>query len=305
MSVVAVSVSGMSQLTSRLRHPVVACVAGLEELLDGGADLDPGYLRTGDKADVLVRLTGLVDRVEGLRLRVMASAMDVADVEGAPTVAAWLAPRTLATTRSLHRQEQLARGLDRRWQHVGAGVASGSVSLAQAEVIVRALDAPDALDALDAFDAPVWVSGWTGSCSKRPSSTWSRRPQEFTPPALRTLGERILEVICPERYDDQERQVLLAAEHRASAATRLSLQVRGDGSVDLRARIPEATAPPGCCCVRGTTTVVGTPPCRGSRSGSNASSRAQKAWPRRWSAGTRAPSAWSTSPRRGAVTASR
>ena len=65
---------------------------------------------------------------------------------------------------------------------------------------------------------------------------------EFAPPALRALGERILEVVCPERYDDQERKALLAAERRASAATRLSLHVRGDGSVDLRARIPEATA---------------------------------------------------------------
>ena len=35
---------------------------------------------------------------------------------------------------------------------------------------------------------------------------------------------------------------MLAAERRASAATRLTLHVRGDGSVDLRARIPEATA---------------------------------------------------------------
>ena len=115
----------MSQLTSRLRHPVVACVDGLEELLDGVAELDPGYLSTGDKADVLVRLTRLVDRVEGLRLRVMATAMDVADLEGAPTVAAWLAPRTRATARSLHGREQLARGMDRRWQLVGDGVNSG------------------------------------------------------------------------------------------------------------------------------------------------------------------------------------
>ena len=144
LSVVAVSVSGMSQLISPLRHPVVACVDALEELLDGSLIWTRATSPTGDKADVLVRLTTLVDRVEGLRLRVMASAMDVADVEGAPTVAAWLAPRTRATTRSLHGREQLARGMDRRWQVVGAGVAAGTVSLAQAEVIVRALEALDA-----------------------------------------------------------------------------------------------------------------------------------------------------------------
>ena len=49
-------------------------------------------------------------------------------------------------------------------------------------------------------------------------------------------------VVCPEAYDDQERRALLAAERRASAATRLSLHVRGDGAVDVRARIPEAAA---------------------------------------------------------------
>ena len=223
----------MSQLTSALRHPVVACVDGLEELVDRVAELDPGYLSTRDKADVLVRLTRLVDRVEGLRLRVMAASMDVADIEGAPTVAAWLAPRTRATTRSLHGREQLARSLDRRWQHVGHGVAAGTVSLAQAEVIVRALETLDAPSAGERVDRELLATAEQHLVDKA---------ADFTPPALRALGERILEVICPEQYDDHERQALLAAEHRASAATRLSLHARGDGSVDLRARIPEATA---------------------------------------------------------------
>ena len=225
--------SGMSQLISPLRHPVVACVDALEELLDGVADLDPGYLSSGDKADVLVHLTTLVDRVEGLRLRVMATAMDVADVEGAPTVAAWLAPRTRSTTRSVHGREQLARGMERRWQAVGAGVAAGTVSLAQAEVIVRALEALDAPSVEERVDRELLA---------RAERHLVEKAAEFTPPALRALGERILEVVCPERYDDQERRALLAAERRASAATRLTLHVRGDGSVDLRARIPEATA---------------------------------------------------------------
>ena len=142
---------------------------------------------------MLVRLTTLVDRVEGLRLRVMAAAMDVADVEGAPTVAAWLAPRTRATTRSLHGREQLARGMDRRWQAVGAGVAAGTVSLAQAEVIVRALEALDAPAVGERVDRELLAMAERHLVEKA---------AEFTPPALRALGERILEVICPERYDD-------------------------------------------------------------------------------------------------------
>ena len=187
----------MSQLTSPLRHPVVACVDGLEGLLDQVAELDPGYLSTADKADVLVRLTTLVDRVEGLRLRVMATAMDVADVEGAPTVAAWLAPRIRSTARSLHGREQLARGLDRRWQAVGAGVADGRVSMAQAEVIVRALEALDAPSVGEPVDRQLLANAEQHLVEKA---------ADFTPPALRTLGERILEVICPEQYDDQERR---------------------------------------------------------------------------------------------------
>ena len=230
---VTASVSGMSQLISPLRHPVVACVDALEELLDGVVDMDPGYLSTGDKADVLVRLSAVVDRVEGLRLRVMAASMDVADAEGASSVAAWLAPRIQSTARPLHGLEQLARGMDRRWQYVGAGVAAGAVSLAQAEVIVRALEA---------LDAPAVGERVDWELLAKAEQHLVEKAAEFTPPALRALGERILEVICPDKYDDQERAALLAAERRTSAATRLTLHVRGDGSVDLRARIPEASA---------------------------------------------------------------
>ena len=135
----------MSQLPSPLRHPVVACVDGIEELLDGVADLDPGYLSTPDKADVLVRLTTLVDRVEGLRLRVMATAMDVADVEGARR---WRP----GWHRAPEHDDPVAARPRTCWRvgWTAAGSSSaresnaGTVSLAQAEVIVRALEALDA-----------------------------------------------------------------------------------------------------------------------------------------------------------------
>src|SRR5204863_8222952 len=45
----------------------------------------------------------------------------------------------------------------------------------------------------------------------------------------------------PDIADQAEYQMLRAAEDRASAATRLSLRRRGDGSIDGRFRIPEAS----------------------------------------------------------------
>ena len=149
-------------------------------------------------------------------------------------MAAWLAPRTRATTRSLHGREQLARGLDRRWQLVGDGRRRR-----------------DGVAGAGGGDRPRpgspgrpqrRANGSTASCSRMAEQHLVEKAADFTPPALRALGERILEVICPEQYDDHERTALLAAERRASAATRLTLHVRGDGSVDVRARIPEASA---------------------------------------------------------------
>ena len=115
---------------------------------------------------------------------------------------------------------------------VGDGLAAGRVSVAQAEVIVRALEA---------LDAPTVGERVDPELRGPRRRTWSRGP-ETSHPRRCGPGDRILEVVCPAEYDDQERRALLAAERRASAATRLTLHVRGDGSVDLRARIPEATA---------------------------------------------------------------
>ena len=105
--------------------------------------------------------------------------------------------------------------------------------MAQAEVIVRALEA---------LDAPTVGERVDPELLRMAEAHLVEKAADFTPPALRALGDRILEVVCPEEYDDQERRALLAAERRASAATRLTLHVRGDGSVDVRARIPEAAA---------------------------------------------------------------
>ena len=141
---VAVGVSGMSQLSAPVRHPVLACADRVEDALKDAAGTDPVFMRTPDKAEALVCLTGLVDQLETLRLRVIAASGDVADRPGAPNVASWLAPRIRGDHRPAHRTESLAESLDSRWTLLGDATASGRVTLAQAEVIARALDNLDA-----------------------------------------------------------------------------------------------------------------------------------------------------------------
>lgn len=69
-----------------------------------------------------------------------------------------------------------------------------------------------------------------------------RLARDHTPAELRRLGDRIVAVVAPEIGDERDRLALERAQRRASAATRLHLRQRGDGSTDLLARIPDAVA---------------------------------------------------------------
>ena len=61
-------------------HPVLALADALDVALKDVADLDPVFMRTGEKERALTRLTALGGRLEELRLRVLAAADDVAAV---------------------------------------------------------------------------------------------------------------------------------------------------------------------------------------------------------------------------------
>jgi hypothetical protein len=111
---------------------------------------------------------------------------------------------------------------DRR--HSGAG----DLNLAQARVIVEALDAlPDELG-----DDPV----------VKAEAYPVEQGRVFGPREPRHLGRGLLEHLAPEIADEAEYQRLLAEENRARAATRLSFAPRGDGSTDLHARVPDHVA---------------------------------------------------------------
>ena len=116
----------------------------------------------------------------------------------------------------------------RQWNQTAEALGAGDVNLAQARVIVEALDAlPDELGDDLVVKAEAYLVEQAAS---------------FGPRELRHLGRGVLEHLAPEVADEAEYQRLLAEETRAQAATRLDLRPRGDGSTDLHARIPDHVA---------------------------------------------------------------
>ena len=120
---------------------MVAAAAAVEAALKDVADLDPTFMPTAEKKSALLALDRASAQLEELRLRVMATAEDVAVDEGARDVAAWLAHRGRSDRGEARRDLRLARALDTRWQSVGRALRAGEANRAQAEVVVAALEA--------------------------------------------------------------------------------------------------------------------------------------------------------------------
>ncbi len=130
-------------------------------------------------------------------------------------MADWIAPRTRTDRRVAYAQEKLAHALDENWRQVAGAMADGRVHLAQARVIVKALDAlPD---------------GVTPEIRHLAEQRLVEHAEQFGPTDLARLGRRILDVIAPEVGDEQERRALERAERKAESVTRLDFKRRGDG----------------------------------------------------------------------------
>jgi hypothetical protein len=122
----------------------------------------------------------------------------------------------------------LAAALASRWGQTADVLGAGEVNVAQAQVIVEALDAlPNELGEDLVVKAEAYLV---------------EQARVFGPRELRHLGRGVLEHLALAVADEAEYQRLLAAERRAQAATRLSFHPRGDGSTDLHARIPDHVA---------------------------------------------------------------
>lgn len=212
------------------RHALVTAVAKIGAALDEVAELDPTFVPTDQKRTLLLDLHRQAERLHGLLLATLATAGDVAEVDGARNLTGWITARTRTDYGANHAAARLAACLDGSWRQVQAGLRDGRVNTAQAKVLVHALDTVAASPEVDADLLTKAEAHLVEQCALS------------GPRQLRRLGRKVLEVIAPEKYDDEERRRLEAEEHAADAATSLTVTRRGDGITDLKLRLPDASA---------------------------------------------------------------
>ena len=210
------------------QHPILAAATDIDHALKSVADTNPTFMTTADKATALLELARIEARVTELRLRVLTDASDVAEATGARDAAAWLAHESHTRFEDARADLRLATAIDRNWGAVATALRDGSTNVAQARVIVRALDAlPD--------DVPAEVTAIA-------EQTLVGYAADFGPRELTRLGRHILEVVAPDLVDAAEGRRLENLEAEARRLTRLTLRRLGDGTTRLSGKLPDAAA---------------------------------------------------------------
>ncbi|GAA3816222.1 HNH endonuclease signature motif containing protein [Nocardioides panacisoli] len=209
-------------------HPVLLCVENVESELKAVRGVQPTFMTTAQKELALLGIASAEAQLAELKLRVLAAAGDLAETEGARDLGSWLSGHTNADLRAARAETALADALDRRWRHVAAGMADGTVSPAQAKVVVDALDAlPEGLDRDLVAKAEGQLVAW---CTR------------FAPHELRALGKRILAVVDPGTAEEADAKRLHEEEQSARAKMRLTFKPQGDGTTRLSGLLPDSAA---------------------------------------------------------------
>ncbi|GAB2976853.1 HNH endonuclease signature motif containing protein [Nocardioides montaniterrae] len=209
-------------------HPMLRAVNTSRRAFAGVASVEPVYMTPGDKATALRGLAALKAQVEEAEMRVLAAAGDLAQDAGARDAGMWLAHEAHLDPQSVRAELKLAEAIDERWRQVGAGMRTGSVNRAQAQVIVAALEKlPPEIDQVTRRRAEKHLVELAG---------------QFGPRELRTLGDRILAVVAPEIADEADAKAFEREEQRARVRTSLRFKRLGDGLTRIVALVPDAVA---------------------------------------------------------------
>ncbi|QIX27239.1 DUF222 domain-containing protein [Nocardioides sp. JQ2195] len=213
-----------------VRHPLLRCVDDISSALKDVEGIDPLFAPVEVKREVLIELTRAIDQAEALRMSVMANSHDVAEADGARSVGSWLAPHTRNNPAAEQTAEHLAVDLQQHYPILSSALARGTANVAQAKVIVRCLNELRRLEHM------------TPELLHQAEEHLVTECPHFDPSDMKNLSDRILEVLDPDGFDDAELKKLETELRKARAEARLSMRKRGDGSTDIRARVPDSLA---------------------------------------------------------------
>ncbi|MFJ9390543.1 DUF222 domain-containing protein [Nocardioides sp. NPDC101246] len=207
--------------------PIDAALTAIESSLHDLLTSDPVYWRTSQKKDLLERLEKIHAQQAAVKLRVLATAGDIAEETGAKDVSGWMRTDLLVDKAAARSQIRLATGVA-RYDLVAAGLAEGVVSQDKARVITKALDAIESDPAASAEDLVLAEKLLVDHATR------------LTANELRIVGKRILAEIDPERFEAAEAKALQREEELAQRRTFFSSRDNGDGTIDLHARVSRA-----------------------------------------------------------------
>ena len=180
---------------------------------------------------VLPRLTRAAARLAEVELRVLQAAdtASVGDDVGATNTAHWWAHVTGQRIPAARATTVLAEKLDGDHELVRTALADGRVQVAQARVIVAAVEElPADLGVELVADAEAHLVGLADLDGDF----------RLDPKALRIAGRKVLEVVAPEVAEAHEREVLEREECEAETSAYLHLRHDGHGSVLGKFKIP-------------------------------------------------------------------
>ena len=99
------------------------------------------------------------------------------------------------------------------------------------------------LDRLDELDVRMYrMTSDLAPYATHPDLPQFHRQVEECAEQLATIGAKVLDVIAPEIAEEALARRLEAEERAAEKKTRLTMRDRGDGTTDIRIRVPEAGA---------------------------------------------------------------
>ena len=205
--------------------PIDRFVAAMDSSLDGLLATDPDYWSIAQKKMVLAWLEKAEARQAALKLRVLASAGDIAEETGDKDASSWMRAELLLDKAAARSQIKLAATVSKH-ELVAAGLASGEVSQDKARVITKALDKIESNPVASAEDLVL---------AEKLLVDYATR---LTANELRIIGRRILAEIDPARFEDAEAKALLAEEERAHQRTALRVWDNHDGTIGFEGRVP-------------------------------------------------------------------